>query len=131
MVVGEFKFDATVVSMKPAGTTVKNDRGSRRSITVIISLYRWPALRQIVLSPVRDADRIPDMARKVSISDVLQLTPSERILLVEEIWDSIASIPESVDVTAAQREELDRRLEAYHKDPTAGDPWEVAKARYF
>jgi putative addiction module component (TIGR02574 family) len=36
---------------------------------------------------------------------------SERILLVEDIWDSIAKVPESVPLTPAQREELDRRLE--------------------
>jgi putative addiction module component (TIGR02574 family) len=69
------------------------------------------------------------MPRKISISDVLELSSAERILLVEEIWDSIASVPDSVEVTPAQREELDRRLEAYHKDPGAGDPWELVKAR--
>lgn len=69
------------------------------------------------------------MSKKVSISDVLELTPAERLQLVEEIWDSIASVPESVEVTEAQRQELDRRLEAFRADPTAGDPWEVVKAR--
>jgi putative addiction module component (TIGR02574 family) len=69
------------------------------------------------------------MPKKVSISDVLELSPAERLQLVEEIWDSIASVPESVEVTEAQRQELDRRLEAFRADPTAGDPWEVIKAR--
>ena len=69
------------------------------------------------------------MSRKISISDVLELSSAERILLVEEIWDSIASVPESVAVTPAQREELDRRLEAYREDPGAGDPWDVVKER--
>ena len=68
------------------------------------------------------------MSKKVSIADVLELSPAERILLVEEIWDSIATVPESVELTEAQRTELDRRLDAYHKDPNAGDPWEVVKA---
>ena len=69
------------------------------------------------------------MSKKVSISDVLELTPAERLQLVEEIWDSIASVPESVEVTEAQRQELDRRIAAFRADPTAGDPWEVVKAR--
>jgi putative addiction module component (TIGR02574 family) len=69
------------------------------------------------------------MPKKVSMADVLELSPAERILLVEEIWDSVASVPESVEVTPAQRAELDRRLEAYRDDPKAGDPWEVVKAR--
>jgi len=28
----------------------------------------------------------------------------------------------------AQREELDARLDAYRRDPTAGSPWEALKA---
>jgi putative addiction module component (TIGR02574 family) len=69
------------------------------------------------------------MSKKVSITDVLELSPAERILLVEEIWDSIASVPESVELSDAQREELDRRLTAYRANPNAGDPWDVVKAR--
>jgi putative addiction module component (TIGR02574 family) len=69
------------------------------------------------------------MPKKVSISDVLELSASERLQLVEEIWDSIASVPESVEITEAQRQELDRRLQAFRADPAAGDPWEVVKAR--
>ena len=69
------------------------------------------------------------MPKKVSISDVLELSPAERLQLVEEIWDSDASVPDSIEVTEAQRRELDRRLEAFRANPTAGDPWEVVKAR--
>jgi putative addiction module component (TIGR02574 family) len=69
------------------------------------------------------------MPEKVSITDVLELSPAERILLVEEIWDSIASVPEAVELSDAQREELDRRLAAYRVNPNAGDPWDVVKAR--
>lgn len=69
------------------------------------------------------------MVKKSFMADVLELTPAERILLVEEIWDSIARVPVAVEIPPAQIEELDRRMEAYHADPTAGDPWEVVKAR--
>jgi putative addiction module component (TIGR02574 family) len=69
------------------------------------------------------------MQKKVSIADVLELSPAERILLVEEIWDSIASVPDSVELSEAQRAELDRRLAAYRANPAAGDPWDVVKAR--
>ena len=53
----------------------------------------------------------------------------ERILLVETIWDSIADFPEAVKLTDAQRLELDARLEAYHRDPAVGSPWDMVKAR--
>ncbi len=66
--------------------------------------------------------------KNVSLSDVLELSVAERILFVEEIWDSIAAVPESVSLTEAQRKELDRRLEAYHKNPDAGLLWNEVKA---
>ena len=66
---------------------------------------------------------------KVSIADVLELSISERIQLVEDIWDSIASVPESVPLTPAQRAELDRRLKDYRLHPTEGSPWEEVRSR--
>ncbi len=66
---------------------------------------------------------------KITLADILSLPVAERILLVEDIWDSIASIPEAVPLTEAQREEIDRRLEEYHKNPEAGSPWEDIKVQ--
>ncbi len=66
---------------------------------------------------------------KIMTSDILELTISERIQLVEDIWDSIAAVPEAVPLTDAQREEIERRLDAYHKHPDAGSPWETVRER--
>lgn len=57
------------------------------------------------------------------------LSIAERILLVEEIWDSIVPEQQSVEVTDAQKEELDRRLAAHEADPEAGASWNEVKAR--
>ncbi|MDY6912834.1 MAG: addiction module protein [Planctomycetota bacterium] len=69
------------------------------------------------------------MKKNPPISDVLELSVPERIQLVEDIWDSIASVPDAIVLTDRQKEELDRRLEAFHKNPDAGSPWEQVKAR--
>jgi putative addiction module component (TIGR02574 family) len=69
------------------------------------------------------------VAKKISMLDVLALTPAERLVLVEQIWDSIASVPESMELTDAQRAELERRFKEYRIDPTAGSPWDVVRAR--
>jgi putative addiction module component (TIGR02574 family) len=66
---------------------------------------------------------------KPRLSDVLELPVSERLELVGDIWDSIAQAPEAIDLTEAQRAELERRLEAYRRDPKAGSPWSEVKAR--
>lgn len=67
--------------------------------------------------------------KKINTSDFLELTVSERIQLVKDIWDSIAAVPEAVPLTEAQKEELERRLDAYHKNPDAGSPWELVRER--
>jgi len=58
-----------------------------------------------------------------------QLSVKERILLVEEIWDSIAETPDQVPLTETQKTELDARLAEYQADPGVGAPWEEVKAR--
>ncbi len=65
----------------------------------------------------------------IKIADVLKLPMSERIRLVESIWDSIAEFPEAIELSDAQRAELDRRMEVYRKNPHAGSPWPEGRAR--
>jgi len=63
------------------------------------------------------------------LSDILQMSVAERIQLVEDIWDTIASSPESVPITDAQKEELDRRLQAYTQSPGEGVSWDELKEK--
>lgn len=53
---------------------------------------------------------------------IQDLTLEERLKLVEDIWDSIAADHESLPLTVEQRQELDRRLEAYAIDGNRGAP---------
>jgi len=63
-------------------------------------------------------------------ADILGLSVSERIQLAQDIWDSIAEVPDSIPLTDEQKAELDRRLDAYHKDPSAGSPWSIVRERF-
>lgn len=67
--------------------------------------------------------------KKTSFAGFLELSVAERIQLVEDLWDSIVSLPNAISLPEHQREELDRRLAVYHKDPNAGSPWESIKTR--
>lgn len=49
-----------------------------------------------------------------------ELSISERIKLVEDIWDSIAADQSVLPLTADQRKALDRRLDAYETDRIKG-----------
>jgi putative addiction module component (TIGR02574 family) len=51
----------------------------------------------------------------------LQLLPvDERIKLVQDLWDSIAAEQSALPLTAHQKAELDRRLDAYAIDSNRG-----------
>jgi putative addiction module component (TIGR02574 family) len=69
------------------------------------------------------------MSSPSQLMDFSQLTVAERIMLVEEIWDSIAAEQAAVPLTSAQEAELDRRLEAHRQSPHEGASWEDVKAR--
>lgn len=61
--------------------------------------------------------------------EIQSLTVSERIILAESLWDSVVGEDAVIDVTASQREELDRRLLAFESDQNAGSSWAEVKAR--
>jgi putative addiction module component (TIGR02574 family) len=73
--------------------------------------------------------RYNDDMSKVGRKDILNLSVAERIDLIGDLWDSMAEVPEAIGLTDAQKTELDRRLDAHHKDPTAGAPWPVVRER--
>jgi putative addiction module component (TIGR02574 family) len=68
------------------------------------------------------------MSRR-NISDLLELPVPERIQLVEDLWDSIAEVPEALPLTEEQGRELDRRLEAHRESPDAAVPWSEVRKR--
>ena len=65
----------------------------------------------------------------VNLSELLQWPLKERLEPVESIWDSIAEFPEAIELTEAQKQELDRRLESYKEDSNAGVPWPELRSR--
>ncbi len=46
----------------------------------------------------------------MSLQEILQLPPEERLQLVEQIWESLD--PNDIKVTTAQKNELDDRIAA-------------------
>lgn len=60
---------------------------------------------------------------------LFQLSVPQRLELVEELWDSIAAVPDAVPVPDWQKEELARRKADYLKHPESAVPWAEAKER--
>ncbi len=59
--------------------------------------------------------------------NIQQLSQSERILLAEELWDSVAKNQDDLEVTDSQKEILDERMAAYKASPNEGISWEIVK----
>ena len=64
-----------------------------------------------------------------TVFDFSKLSVAERIQLAEDLWDSIPPEGADIPLTEAQKAELDRRLDDLERDPDAGEPWEVVRAR--
>jgi putative addiction module component (TIGR02574 family) len=61
--------------------------------------------------------------------EIRNLPLSDRLDLVEQIWDSIVEDERQFQLTDAQKAELDRRLAAHEASPGRGNSWETVKAR--
>lgn len=64
----------------------------------------------------------------ISIADILELPVQERIRLVELIWDSVAAVPEAVEVSPALKTELEARLAKFEANLEAGYSWDQVKS---
>ena len=65
----------------------------------------------------------------ISIADILVLPVQERIRLVELIWDSVAAVPEAVEISPALKAEIDARLAEFEANPETGYSWDQVKSR--
>ena len=57
--------------------------------------------------------------------ELVRLTPPERLTLISQLWDSPED--DQLPLTAAQRAELDRRLETLDQDRREGITWAALK----
>ncbi len=62
--------------------------------------------------------------KRMTAADTLELSIPERIQLVEDIWDTIAAQADVVELSEQEKKTIEERLDAYHKNPLAGSPWE-------
>jgi len=65
----------------------------------------------------------PSLVSILSPKHIRELTPEERIDLIDLLWESFVEDPDSLPVTDEQRAELRRRLAEHEQDPEAAKPW--------
>jgi putative addiction module component (TIGR02574 family) len=60
---------------------------------------------------------------------VFDLSPSEKLQLVEDLWDDLAAAPETVPIHDWQKEELARRKANLLSNPASGLSWDEVRRR--
>lgn len=60
---------------------------------------------------------------------VFELSPAEKLQLVEDLWDDLAATPEAIPLHAWQKEELDARKARLGTERESLLDWEGVKAR--
>jgi len=64
-----------------------------------------------------------------STESIFELSLSEKLQLVEDLWDDIASTPEAVPVHEWQKEELARRKQNLQNRPASALSWQEIQRR--
>jgi len=98
------------------------------AVSTELSFKLIPNWTKLTLACFPKKGTIFDM-NNISIADILELPVQERIRLVELIWDSIAAVPEAVEVSPALKAELEARLVEFEANPEAGYSWDQVKSR--
>jgi putative addiction module component (TIGR02574 family) len=60
---------------------------------------------------------------------VFDLSPAEKLQLVEDLWDELASSPDAVPIHDWQRDQLARRRANLISNPTSALSWDEVKRR--
>jgi putative addiction module component (TIGR02574 family) len=60
---------------------------------------------------------------------IQELSNAERILLAEELWDSVANDDQLFPLTEEQKDLLNLRLAKYIQDKESGSSWREVKIR--
>ena len=63
----------------------------------------------------------------ISFEEILKLSPAEKILLVEKVWDSLK--PDEITIPESHIAETRRRLEAIRKGEVSLSSWEDVRKR--
>lgn len=64
------------------------------------------------------------------IKELTQLSKNEKLLLVEALWDSIASDPDQLEVPEHHKNILEKRLQSFEEDKANGSSWDKIRKKY-
>lgn len=63
---------------------------------------------------------------RLSHAEIVNLSPQERLSLIEQLWDSLAD--PDIALTSAQQAELERRIATFEADRAQAVTWDALRA---
>jgi putative addiction module component (TIGR02574 family) len=74
---------------------------------------------------------VPDHGDRIDMNpnSIFDLSPPEKLQLVEDLWDDLAATPSEVPIHDWQKQELARRKANLMSKPASGLSWDAVKAR--
>jgi len=67
---------------------------------------------------------------KALLDQLSELNKSEKLILVETLWDSIVSDPSEVEVPEHHKSIIEERLKSLEKDQKSGTSWKEVRKKY-
>ena len=112
-------------------TPVASNRGHPRppsalGLAGLAGYAGWRRVREDGLARRRGCPGVGRLMNRVNES-VFDLSPAEKLQLVEDLWDDLAANPEHVPVHDWQVRELERRKANLQNNPASGLSWEEVK----
>ena len=77
----------------------------------------------------RDSRQRTMVETNMNCSSIFDLSPTEKLQLVEDLWDDLAATPEPVLLHHWQKQELASRKVNLMNNPASGLTWEEVKRR--
>jgi putative addiction module component (TIGR02574 family) len=67
--------------------------------------------------------------KPADIPEIRNMSVSEKLLLVEDLWNEIAGKSESLELPIWHGRELEKGIEGFKRNPREGSSWEDVKGR--
>jgi putative addiction module component (TIGR02574 family) len=81
------------------------------------------------MNGAKQAGVIEGLGMNEEIRSIFDLSPSEKLQLVEDLWDDLAACPEVIPVHDWQKEELDRRKANLQQKLASAISWQDVQPR--
>jgi putative addiction module component (TIGR02574 family) len=88
-----------------------------------------PKSQRMLESAFASGHSIKAHAMATNTPSVFDLSPAEKLQLVQDLWDDLAADANSVPVQEWQKAELERRKANLKKNPASASSWEDVQRR--